>query len=205
MLLLKVYHPQMSRRPASADRLDSAAAAVAIPGPSALPPDADATPPPATPFYFVTLEPVCMCQGFHTHRMAIHLGWAATYDMHSLRCRWAQTAATVKQAQPLSAPPRKARGAVHRLSAASCLQIPSAESPHSASPAASPRRSPRRSTGLVPEPAARGPPWGDQITLGPLLGRGAASKVFRGLRDGKPVALKVDALSSAANVIRCGW
>ena len=43
-------------RPSSADRLDSAAAAVAVPLPSALPPDADAAPPPATPFYFVTLE-----------------------------------------------------------------------------------------------------------------------------------------------------
>lgn len=75
------------------------------------------------------------------------------------------------------------------------VQVASAEAPYVPSPTASPRRSPRRSTrrgsGLALEPGPRGPPWGDQVALGPLLGRGSAGKVFRGLRGGRPVAVKV--------------
>ena len=66
--------------------------------------------------------------------------------------------------------------------------------PHIPSPAASPRsprRSTRRGSGLAQEPGPRGPPWGDQVALGPLLGRGSTGKVFRGLRGGRPVAVKV--------------
>ena len=75
------------------------------------------------------------------------------------------------------------------------MQVASAEAPYVPSPTASPRRSPRRSTrrgsGLALEPAPRGPPWGDQVAVGPLLGCGAAGRVFRGLHGGRPVAVKV--------------
>jgi hypothetical protein len=80
------------------------------------------------------------------------------------------------------------------------VQVASGEAPYVPSPTASPRRSPRRSTrrgsGLALEPGPRGPPWGDQVALGPLLGRGPAGKVFRGLRSGRPVAVKVCSLLS---------
>lgn len=46
------------RRPATVDRLDSEAAAVAVPGTSALPQGAECPPVSPTPFYFVTLEAV---------------------------------------------------------------------------------------------------------------------------------------------------
>lgn len=74
-------------------------------------------------------------------------------------------------------------------------QLAPLETPYpKSSPAASPRsphRSPRRSVGLQLDPAPRGPPWGEKVTLGPLLGRGTAGNVYHGLRNGKPVVVKV--------------
>lgn len=112
--------------PATADRLDGEAAAVAVPGTSALHQGAESPTASPTPFYFVTLEAAPSLDG--------------------------------------------------------------------TSPAASPRsphRSPRRSAGLQLNPAARGPPFGDSVVLGGLIGRGATSSVYAAQRNGKPVAVKV--------------
>lgn len=80
----------------------------------------------------------------------------------------------------------------------SCVsQVPSLDG---VSPAASPRsphRSPRRGSGLQLNPAARGPPFGDSVTLGGLIGRGASGSVYAARRNGKPVAVKVGRLHHA--------